>query len=151
VVKYLMQIYRKENNLMRDVLDIITDGLGRGILESGGRIGRMVSNVQVDLKDMEDHYVVEANVSEYGKDDIKVTFDKNVLVISGEKNADDEEGSGTYLIRERSHSSFKRSIRMPEEVVEDTIKASYNNGILTVTLQKVEKEPVPEAKTIKIE
>ncbi|MGM0592551.1 MAG: Hsp20/alpha crystallin family protein, partial [Halobacteriota archaeon] len=59
-----------------------------------------------------------------------------------------EEEDERYLRHERRHRSTSRSIRLPDEIDKDNVSARMNNGVLTVTLPKVEAE---EARDIEIE
>lgn len=92
----------------------------------------------VDLVDEDDSYVVTADLPGYEKDDIDVRLSGTTLRINAERDTETEETdeSGEYIRRERSRESVSRSVRLPERVVQDETDASYNNGILTVTLSK---------------
>ncbi len=69
-------------------------------------------------------------------DDIRISLERNTLVISGEKQAEKEENDKRYYWHERSYGSFYRSIPLPEEVNEDKIDATFKNGVLHVNLPK---------------
>lgn len=133
---------------MSEIFDLVTDVMGNGFLSATGRLGRMMSNVPCDVYETDNEYVVSANVSEYGKDNVKVSYLGGVLTLSGEKDAENSEEK-SYFVRERARSSFRRNFSLPKEIVEDGIEASWNDGILTVKIPKVMKD-VPEAKEIVI-
>jgi HSP20 family protein len=65
---------------------------------------------------------------------------------SGEEKETEEEG---YIRRERSYTSFYRAVRLPTSVKEEGCSAKMENGVLTITLQKMKLEE--PAKKIKIE
>jgi HSP20 family protein len=73
------------------------------------------------------------------KEDFKVNIDVNVLTISAEKKTENETKEGEkYVRREFGYTSFKRSFTLPENVKSEDIKAAYENGVLNLTLPKVE-------------
>ena len=62
------------------------------------------------------------------------------MTIKGEVETDSEESDDDkYYLRERRYGSFHRAIRLPIEVNADAAEANYENGILTLTLPKVEE------------
>ncbi|KAL0402837.1 UNVERIFIED_CONTAM: class I heat shock protein 3 [Sesamum radiatum] len=73
----------------------------------------------------------------------------NVLQISGERTREKEEKNDTWHRVERSSGKFLRRFRLPENAKMDQIKASMENGVLTVTVPKEEVKK-PEVKAIQI-
>lgn len=101
----------------------------------------------VDLEDRGDAYVVTVDVPGFDEGDIDVELAGETLTISATKTesnvATDEgtDGDGSrYLRRERSQQSVSRSVRLPEAVDETACEATYRNGVLTVTLPKVDAD-----------
>lgn len=94
-----------------------------------------------DVKETDEGYVVEAEFPGAAKNDIDISFDEDVLTISYEKSSEDKEekDDGTYLVRERSFSSYKRSFRLPNADAEAT-SAKLEDGILTIELPKKAEE-----------
>ena len=88
-----------------------------------------------DIDENDGAYVVSAAVPGLAPDDIKVELEGRALTISGEAKADEEGGDG---YRRRSFGSLHRSLRLPEGVDPDSITASCENGVLTVTIPKPE-------------
>ena len=88
-----------------------------------------------DIDENDGAYVVSAAVPGLAPDDIKVELEGRALTISGETKADEEGGDG---YRRRSFGSLHRSLRLPEGVDPDSITASCENGVLTVTIPKPE-------------
>ena len=109
------------------------------------------SEMQLDLADEDDEFVVTVDVPGYESDDLELRLTGETLAISGTRERTEEVGGEdeTYLRRERKAQSFSRQIRLPEPVDEDAVQASVNNGILTVRLPK--REPSEEAHSIDIE
>ena len=95
----------------------------------------------VDIEETADDFVIKAELPGYSENDVKIYVEKHVLHISGEENSKDEEKEGRkYLIKERRHTSFERSFSLPDGLDESAINASFENGILTVTLPKLPEE-----------
>ena len=92
----------------------------------------------LDVAENDNAYVVKASIPGINPDDIEVTLEKNVLTISGETRADETINSEEYRLRERRYGSFSRSLRFPAEVKSDSIEASYEQGVLTLTVPKSE-------------
>ena len=93
-------------------------------------------------------YKVEVAAPGMNKDDFKVNVtDDNYLVLTMEKKNEskDEDKKRKYLRREFSYHRFEQSLALPENVNKDEIKATVNDGILTIDIPKVkvaEKKPV---------
>jgi HSP20 family protein len=69
--------------------------------------------------------------------------DGNVLLISGERNKEQEEKTDTWHRVERSSGKFMRRFRLPDNAKVEQVKAAMENGVLTVTVPKEEaKKPV---------
>ena len=85
--------------------------------------------------------------------DVEVTLSEGVLTIRGEKKIDHEEkGKGFHMV-ERSYGSFSRSLELPAGIDPETIKATLEKGVLTVSIPKraadVKKVEVKEKKELK--
>jgi len=104
----------------------------------------------LDLTETKDNLIVKAELPGVDPKDVEITLSGNVLSIKGEKKQEKEEKEEDYHLIERRYGSFVRSIRLPVEVQEDKIEASYKNGILKIVLPKVEKAKKKEIK-IKVE
>lgn len=100
----------------------------------------------LDLADTGESLVAEVEVPGIDPKDIDISVTGDVLTVSGEKKREREQKEQAYHLVERSCGKFSRSIRLPSPVNPDRVEASYKNGILTVSMDKVE-----QAKTKKIE
>jgi HSP20 family protein len=86
--------------------------------------------------------VVRAELPDMKREDIKVTFENNVLTIEGERKASDEIKNEQYHRIERRYGSFRRSFTLPASVDGSRVQAAYQDGILKVTLpQRPEAKP----------
>lgn len=97
-------------------------------------------SVAVDVEERDDEFVVTADVPGYSKEDIEVTLADRTLRVRAEHEEETEEGDADYLRRERRTTSASRSVRLPADVEEEGIRATYKNGVLSVTLPKRESE-----------
>jgi len=94
----------------------------------------------------EDDKVVKIVVEIPGvrSEDVKLSLENKVLTIRGEKRQEAEERNERVHRYERSYGSFQRTFALPSTIDPDQIQATYENGVLTVTLPKVEKAPPRE-------
>ncbi|KAK4436577.1 class I heat shock protein [Sesamum alatum] len=105
---------------------------------------------RIDWKETPEAHVFKADVPGLKKEEVKVEVeDGNVLQISGERTREKEEKNDTWHRVERSSGKFLRRFRLPENAKMDQIKASMENGVLTVTVPKEEVKK-PEVKAIQI-
>ncbi len=92
----------------------------------------------VDITEDDNEYLVTADLPDVGKDEVKVTVDKGVLTITGERKKESEEKDEKkkYHRVERSYGRYERSFRLPEEVEDEKVDAKFKDGVLTVHLPK---------------
>ncbi|MEM9934655.1 MAG: Hsp20/alpha crystallin family protein [Bacteroidota bacterium] len=105
----------------------------------------------VNISKSEDEFTVALAAPGLSKENFSINVEKHVLTIKAEvSNEHTEEGTdNTYTLRQFGQYSFSKSFRLPETVNEDAISASYENGILNVTLP-VSEEAKPSPKAIEI-
>ncbi len=109
-----------------------------------------ISLPKVNIKETADAYAVEMAVPGLKKSDFQIALDNQVLTISTEVEEKSEEKEGNYTRREFGYSSFKRSFTLPESVNDGKIKASYNEGILSIHLPKKEEAKQKPPRNIQI-
>lgn len=90
----------------------------------------------IEVFEKEDKYVVKAELPGMKEDDIDVSVVGDTLTIKGERKAETEVKEENYYCCERSYGSFFRSIALPSTVDAKKIAASYENGVLEVSLPK---------------
>ncbi|WP_336329614.1 Hsp20/alpha crystallin family protein [Haloarcula sp. CGMCC 1.2071] len=94
--------------------------------------------IPVDVVDEGDAFVVHADLPGYDSDDIDVQLvEDREVTISATSSREQESTDGQYVQRERRQQSLSRSVRLPESVDEAETTASYDNGVLTVRLEKI--------------
>ncbi len=90
-----------------------------------------------DVLDKGDHYLLQAELPGFQKEDISVNLENDTLIIKANHQEEVNEEEGNYIRRERNTSSFQRVFSVAG-VDKDNISAMYNNGILEVTLPKTD-------------
>ena len=95
----------------------------------------------VDVSENKDAVIVKAELPGVEQKDIAVSLQDGVLTIKGEKVAEKEEKDKRYHRVERSYGAFVRSMRLPAAVEIATVRATFKDGVVTITLPKA-----PEAK-----
>uniref|UniRef100_A0A7N0UIR3 SHSP domain-containing protein n=1 Tax=Kalanchoe fedtschenkoi TaxID=63787 RepID=A0A7N0UIR3_KALFE len=109
-----------------------------------------VLNARVDWKETPEAHVFKADLPGLKKEEVKVEVeDGRILQISGERRKEQEEKNDKWHRIERSSGKFVRRFRLPENAKLDQVKASMENGVLTVTVPKEEVKK-PEVKAIEI-
>jgi HSP20 family protein len=119
--------------------------------ESGSPIDQWASEYEtmaIDLVEHDGEYVATIDLPGFERDDVDIRVTDHTLIVEAERDSSVEEEEERYLRRERHHESMHRSISLPNEVEKDEVKARMKNGVLIVTLPKLEFE---EARTIEIE
>ncbi|KAI9120825.1 hypothetical protein K1719_007858 [Acacia pycnantha] len=107
-------------------------------------------STRVDWRETPEAHVFKADLPGIKKEEVKVEVeDDRVLQISGERNFEKEDKNDTWHRVERSSGKFMRRFRLPENAKMDQVKASMENGVLTVTVPKEEVKK-PDVKTIQI-
>jgi HSP20 family protein len=88
----------------------------------------------VDVEETEKEYRVTAELAGIEERDVEVLFQNGVLAIRGEKKS--ETGTGNRTFGERFYGRFERQIALDREIDEESIAATFRNGVLTVTIPK---------------
>lgn len=112
--------------------------------------------LKTDIEEKDNSYELSVEVPGYNKDQITLSIEKGYLkvVTKVEKineNDKNEKKTKNYIRRERFYGSCSRTFYIGEEYNESNIKASFNNGILLITLPKEVEQPKVEKKNILIE
>jgi HSP20 family protein len=93
----------------------------------------------LDVYEEKDQFTVKTELPGMKREDIDVTFEGGVLNISGERKSETKTDDADVHRSERYFGRFHRSVSLPATVAADKIKASYKDGILSVTLPKTEE------------
>lgn len=93
----------------------------------------------VDVREDEKEVIVKAELPGLDEKDVEVTLADDALTIRGEKKGEKEEKGKDYWHRETSYGSFRRVIPLPEGINTEKADARFKNGVLTVTLPRLEE------------
>lgn len=131
--------FRGFESVMKRMGDFMND-VDKGVnIEFGGFAPR------ADISEDEKSLTVNVELPGIRKEDVKITINEdNVLMIKGEKKREEKSESEdrSYIRVERTFGSFNRSFVLPQNIKTDSINAKFENGVLTITLDKVEpKKP----------
>ncbi len=110
--------------------------------------GSVISAFRTDVSDTGDAFKLEAELPGFSKDDIKIDIENDCLTISAERKFDDEDKKKNFVKRERFYGSYSRSFDVTG-IDTDAIEASYNDGVLTLTMPK-KKAEVPASRRLEI-
>ena len=124
---------RTRNPYFRLVDDLLSDAFG-----SGGQFEARGLGPALDVEESPEDYIVRANVPGIKQDDISVNIHEDVLTIAGETVSEARGEDSKVLIRERRSGKFSRSLRFPTVVNGEAVAASYDDGVLSITLPKAE-------------
>ena len=108
------------------------------------------ANFKMDIIDKGDAFQLEAELPGFTKEEIKVDINGDFLTISAEHSSEtkDKKDKDRYIQCERSYSSYSRTLNI-SAVKSDEIAAEFTNGVLKLTLPKLE-ETVPATRRLEI-
>jgi HSP20 family protein len=93
----------------------------------------------MDLVETHEDFVLHADLPGLAEGDVAIELDDNVLTISGERKSGHESQKEGYYRVERSWGSFSRSLTLPDGVDPESVKASFDRGVLEVRIPKPEQ------------
>jgi len=114
--------------------------------ETGGQARRWIP--AMDLLEEGPDYVLRADLPGLDEQDVEIELDERVLTISGERSIRRQDRAEGYFRYERAGGAFSRSLTLPEGIDPDSIRASFEKGVLEVRIPKPE-ERKPRRVTIK--
>ena len=91
-----------------------------------------------DVVEREDAYVLRSDLPGLAQEDVKIEVEDGVLTISGERKSESETTEGSYRRVERAFGSFSRRLTLPQGVDADSISASFDKGVLEISIPKPE-------------
>jgi HSP20 family protein len=97
---------------------------------------------RIDISEDEKNVLVEAELPGIKKDDLKITIHDNILTIKGEKKKETEKKEKNYYRSERCYGTFQRSFTLPVMVDSNKVDAKFDNGTLTLKIEKLQPTPV---------
>jgi HSP20 family protein len=132
-------------NLQREIDRVFSD-FSRGV-PALGDFGKGAMSLKVNVAETDAAIEVSADIPGVEAKDIDVQLKDGVLTIKGEKKVEKDEKQKDYHVVERSYGMFERSFTVPAEVDASKVDATFDKGVLKVTLPKL---PAAQAKVQKI-
>ncbi len=99
----------------------------------------------IDIRQAPEAVTLTVELPGLDENDVEVEIKEDRLTISGE-TASETETEGDYSLRERRYGRFSRSFRLPEDIDTDGIAASFEKGLLTITLPRIQPVEPPVRK-----
>ena len=98
------------------------------------RINRSTLAIPVDVIEMDDSFMVQANLPGFDLNELKVELDFETLKISAKKENTEEEKEVKYLHRERFLQEMSRTLKFHKPVDASKAKSSFKNGVLNISI-----------------
>jgi HSP20 family protein len=140
----MARLHQEMNRLFSDAVR----GFGEGG-EAGGE--EWVFNPVVDVEQQDRHYEITVELPGVRPEDVNVEVQQDMLMISGSKERKQTSGEGENRRSERMYGSFRRAFRLPDDVRQDEIRASFNDGVLTVSVPREESRQQSQARRIEVQ
>ncbi len=140
----------KKTDRLPFLLDDFFNNDWLGGTSNASRIG--FNTPAVNVIESDDNFTVELATPGLTREDFNIELDNEVLIISSQAKSEEEhkENTGKYTRKEFNYSTFKRSFTLPDTIDFNDVDASYQNGVLLVTLPKKEEAKVQPKRLIEI-
>jgi len=137
--------FRNFDSMFRRMNNVIDD-----IQKGGIRFEVGDFSPRVDVAEGAANIIIHAELPGLAKENVRITInEQNVLTLRGEKVREEKSEDKNFVRVERSFGSFSRSFVLPDNLATDNVQASFDNGVLTVTIPK--REPAkPKEQEISI-
>lgn len=149
-----MSIIKRNGSGLSSVPGLFDDFFRRDLWDwdLGNRSSSGTTLPAVNIRETADDFIVEMAAPGMKKEDFKVQLDGNMLTITSEKQQTTEDKDGErYTRKEFSYQSFTRSFQLQKDVVdEDQIRASYQDGVLQLSIPKKEEAKRKPSRIIEI-
>lgn len=133
-----LSLHREMNRLFDDVFRSTALPTASGS-QGQGDVGNFV-NASMNVSETDKEIRITAELPGVTEQDIDVSLDDDVLTIRGEKKFERKDDKENFHFVERSYGTFQRSLRLPYAVDSEQVQASFENGVLTVTLPKTGRQ-----------
>jgi HSP20 family protein len=135
------------NKIQSRINELFEDTFGRRRAQQGAATG--VWYPPVDILESKDSYIIRAELPGMRNEDLKTEVNEGMLTLSGERKFEEPADDVEYHRVERVAGKFSRSFYLPQTVKQDSIKATYRDGILEIQVPKAE-EAKPRQITINL-
>jgi HSP20 family protein len=128
-------------SLNRDINRLFDDFLQPSALPAGAEtVATALITPQINVSETDNEIRVTAELPGVDLDDLEVDVMDDMLVIRGEKRLERSNEDENYHFVERAYGSFQRTVQLPFAADSDQVRASFENGVLTVTVPKSEQQ-----------
>ena len=113
---------------------------------------RMPAQMRADVKELDDKYQLEIDLPGCAKEDVSASLENGYITVTAKRESakDEKDEKGKYIRRERFYGQTSRSFYVGDELTEEDIKASFENGILKIDVPKREEKKIEDKKLIDI-
>lgn len=125
---------------MRREMDRLFDETFRGTTAPEAFAGGNIMTPRIDVSETDNEIRVCAELPGVGQGDVELNLTNDVLTISGQKRIERDDKKENYHVVERSVGSFARSIRLPFAVDPEQVQATFEDGVLNITLPKPQEQ-----------
>ncbi|WP_125606343.1 Hsp20/alpha crystallin family protein [Lapidilactobacillus bayanensis] len=131
------EVMNRRNDLFGGFDDLFSDHFFNNLGRTFYGLSESNQELKTDIKETDKDYQVNVELPGMNKDDIKVSYDQDVLTISGQKDSfvDHGDQKGNTLMSERRYGKFVRQYHLPN-IEADKISGKYDQGVLKITLPK---------------
>ena len=119
--------------------------------EKHHRRGELATHMKTDIVEKDGKYELKMDLPGYKKEDISIDVEDGYLTISAKHEEEKDSSDKKYIHKECFYGECSRSFFVGEDIDTDEIKASFENGILSLEFPKVEPEKTEKKRTITIE
>ena len=116
--------------------------------------GKRAKNLmKTDVRETDNSYELDIDLPGFKKDELELNLQDGYLTVSAAKvlDKDEKDNEGRYIRRERYSGQCSRSFYVGEAVTENDIHAKFEDGILRLSIPKMEEKKLPERRVIAIE
>ncbi|MBN9389739.1 MAG: Hsp20/alpha crystallin family protein [Chloroflexi bacterium] len=129
----------REFESMRQAMDRWMDERGFNNLGFSSSNQPASTSLAVDVHETETGYELNASLPGVKPEDVEINVDKDMVTIRGRTEQKEERQQGNYIYRERHAGSFQRTLRLPDQINAEQVKASLEHGVLNVTLPRLQQ------------
>lgn len=130
----------RDMDVMRQAMDRwFDDRVGNYFTGNTG--SSQVASVAVDVHETENGYELTASLPGVRPEDVDVTINRDTITLRGRSEQTTQRQQGNYIYRERHSGTFQRTIRLPEPISADQTEATLENGVLKLTLPRLQQTP----------
>lgn len=121
---------------------------------SRGALGSLTHSPDLAVAETDKEYIINLDLPGMSKDQIDVQIQNSILTVSGERKRverkEEKKDGSAYSYEGRSFGTFSHSMELPENVDENKVSAEYEQGVLTISIEKKAPGPAPAPKRIKV-